>query len=67
MKYEMYKCDLCGKVTHPDNIFKIKVRSSSFINYCNFDSFGADKKIVDICASCITDIKEYIKNKHEKV
>lgn len=69
MKREVVTCDLCGKepIWPNKHMFHIKVRSTSFLNYANFDTIGADKKIIDICEDCIEDIKEYIKKKHEKV
>ena len=69
MKRMVCTCDLCGQEVNfgNKNIYHIKVKSTSYINYANYDMWGADKKVIDICSNCIEDIKEYIKEKNEKI
>lgn len=57
-----YFCDCCCReVVNRKEFYRIKVKSEAFINYANFDSFGADKRTFDICKNCIEDFKKYIK------
>ena len=67
MKRMVCTCDLCGREVNfgNKNIYHIKVKSTSYVNYANYDMWGADKKIIDICSNCIEDIKNFIKLKHK--
>lgn len=53
-KYTTLKCDLCGKeVKNYKEFFRIKVQSSSFINYANWDLPFSDRKKFDLCEECV--------------
>lgn len=53
MKTTIRECDICHREVTPEEFYRIKVRSSAFVNYCNFDTIGADKKTFDVCKDCI--------------
>ena len=57
-------CDICERTVESSNdFFTIKVKSSSFINYINYDCWSANRKKFDICKNCIEHFKEFIKTR----
>lgn len=66
MKATKYYCDIClREVRSYNNIFRIKVRSGSFVDYCNFDSIGADKRTIDICDKCVARFKDFVRSEEK--
>ena len=56
-----YFCDCCHQeVINRKEFYRVKVKSEAFINYANYDCFGAEKQKFDICRDCIDDFRQYI-------
>ena len=53
MRKEILICDVCKRQVAPDKHFTIKVKSEAFVNYQNYDTFGANKRKLDICEDCL--------------
>lgn len=49
---EIRTCDICGDRIDGTKYYKVKIRSDMFINYCNYDMIGSDKKTIDVCKNC---------------
>lgn len=52
-------CDFCGREIKSEDFFKIKVKSSSFVNYVNHDALRPDRRSFDICRECIKEFKAW--------
>lgn len=52
-------CDFCGKETESKDVYKVKVKSDSFVNYVNFDAMMPDRRTFDICRKCIEEFKAW--------
>ena len=61
MRKEILICDICHRQVTPDRHFTFKVKSEAFVNYQNYDTFGANKRKFDICESCLEAIGEAVR------
>ena len=61
MRKEILICDVCKRQVTPDRHFTFKVKSEAFINYANYDTFGANKRKFDIYADCLEAIGEAVR------
>ena len=52
-------CDFCGKETDHIEIYKVKVKSDSFVNYVNYDSWKPEHRTFDICRKCIEEFRAW--------
>lgn len=52
MVREIRTCDICGEQIEDGRYCEVKMRSSLFVNYCNYDIIGADKRTIDVCEDC---------------
>ena len=59
-------CDICGReIPEPDNFFRFKVKSSSFVTYVNYDNWNPDVRHFDICQDCLNEIANRVNKKEE--
>ena len=61
MRKEVLICDVCKRQLTPDRLFTFKVKSEAFVNYQNYDTFGANKRKFDICEDCLEAIGEAVR------
>ena len=61
MRKEILICDVCKRQVTPDKHFAFKVKSEAFVNYQNYDTFGANKRKFDICEGCLEAIGEAVR------
>ena len=61
MRKEILICDVCKRQVTADRHFTFKVKSAAFINYVNFDTFGANIRKFDICEGCLEAIGEAVR------
>ncbi len=61
MRKEILICDVCKRQVTPDRHFTFKVKSEAFVNYQNYDIFGANKRKFDICEGCLEAIGEAVR------
>lgn len=61
MRKEILICDVCKRQVTPDKHFAFKVKSDAFVNYQNYDEFGANKLKFDICKDCLKVISEAVR------
>lgn len=66
MRKEILICDVCKRQVTADRHFTFKVKSEAFINYANFDTFGANKRKFDICEDCLEAIGEAVRGGTEE-
>ena len=60
-------CDICGcEIIEPDNFFRFKVKSNSFITYENFDNWNPDVRRFDICRECLEELQKKLKERRMK-
>ncbi len=67
MRSELIICDLCLRNCTEDEVFRVPVRSRSFVNYANFDDLFADRRKIDICKECVKDFREFVRTKRQEV
>ena len=61
MRKEILICDVCKRQVTSDRHFTFKVKSEAFVNYQNYDEFGANKRKFDICEGCLEAIGEAVR------
>ena len=61
MRKEILICDVCKRQVTPDRHFTFKVKSEAFLNYQNYDTFGANNLKFDICKDCLKVISEAVR------
>ena len=66
MKQWICKCDICGEEKPEKELYRIKVKSASFINYVNYDEIFADRRTIDICDICVARFKDFVKRERKK-
>jgi len=54
---EEFYCDICGRMTKPKDSTRMKVKSSRFVTYSNYDSWLPKNKTWDVCLDCLEEIK----------
>ena len=61
MRKEVLICDICHRQVTSSEHFAFKVKSEAFVNYVNYETFGANKRKFDICEDCLKAIGEAVR------
>ena len=63
MRKEVLICDICHRQVTSTEHFTFKVKSEAFVNYVNYETFGANKRKFDVCKDCLEAIGEAVRKR----
>lgn len=66
MRQIVCTCDICREIRFEKDLYQIKVKSLSFIDYVNQEEIFADRKTIDICDYCIARFRDFVRKERKK-
>lgn len=66
MRKYICTCDICGEEKPEKELYHIKVKSDSFIDYVNQEDVFANKRKIDICDICVARFQDFVRKERKE-